>query len=230
MIQHDAKCEIRGSRARARQLPEFRNACTQRRERAAGLFHLTERGRDQFHAHHAETLDFLFRAFNAKFVQGFDGAKSHALDVAFKATSSTSEEVYPFLGQWPQLREWVGDRILNSLVLHGFTIKNAKFESTVEVPRDRIEDDRYGVFAPMFQQLGVTTRLHPDKLVFPLLNGGFAAPCYDGQNFFDPDHPVQDADGNDAVVSNMQDGAGPAWFLLDTTQALPADLAGAHPL
>jgi hypothetical protein len=36
--------------------------------------------------------------------------------------------------------------------------------------------------------------------------------------FISATHPVQDANGNDTVVSNMQAGTGPAWFLLSTKQ------------
>ena len=167
-----------------------------------------------------QSLEAIFQAYNFKFNDGFNGAKSHVADVAFVSPSLTAEEVYPFLGQFPQLREWIGDRVINQLALHGWSIKNRKFESTISVKRTDIEDDRYGVFAPMFKQLGVTTRQHPDTLVFPLLKTGFDVKCYDGQQFFDADHPV--GGPNDTIVSasNMQAGDGEPWFLLDTTQAL----------
>lgn len=168
----------------------------------------------------SQSLAALFTAYEFKFNEGFNGAKSHVADVAFVSPSTTSEEVYPFLGQFPQLREWIGDRVVNQLILHGWAIKNRKFESTISIKRDVIEDDRYGAFAPMFKQLGVTTRVHPDTLVFPLLKAGFSTPCYDGQNFFDTDHPVGGPDDTTVPVSNMQAGSGEPWFLLDTSQAL----------
>ena len=127
-------------------------------------------------------------------------------------------------------REWIGDHVVNELALHGWTIKNKSFETTVAIKRTVIEDDRYGVFGPMFKQMGVGARLHPDSLLFPLLNTGFISPCYDGQTFFSATHPVQDANSNDAVASNVQAGTGPAWFLLDTTNAFRPMIAEAHPL
>lgn len=126
--------------------------------------------------------------------------------------------MYPFLGQWPGLREWIGDRVIDSLSAHEFTIKNRKFESTVSVPREKIEDDQYGLFGTMFEQMGRVTKQHPDKEVFGLLKQGFSTPCYDKQNFFDADHPTGDENGNTITVSNMQDGTGPIWYLLDTAQ------------
>ncbi len=166
-----------------------------------------------------QSLQALFQAYNFKFNEGFTGAKSHVADLAFIAKSITSEEIYPFLGDFPEIREWIGDRVVNQLMLHGWSIKNRKFESTISIKRDVIEDDRYGAFVPMFQQLGIKTKQHPDTIVFPMLKQGFSTLCYDGQSFFDTDHPVG-LDGDIQSVSNMQAGDGEPWFLFDTTQAL----------
>ncbi len=53
-----------------------------------------------------------------------------------------------------------------------------------------------------------------------MLKDGFSTTCYDGQSFFDADHPQIDKDGNNITVSNMQAGSEPAWFLLDTSRAV----------
>ena len=107
------------------------------------------------------------------------------------------------------------------LKVDGFRIENRKFESTVEVSRTDIEDDKIGVFGPMFEDLGRRAAEYPDELFAELIASGFTATCYDGQNFFDTDHPVSEAPGG-AVnsVSNFTDGAGPAWYLLDLSRAV----------
>jgi phage major head subunit gpT-like protein len=104
-------------------------------------------------------------------------------------------------------------------VAHDYAIKNKTFENTVSVIRDEIEDDQYGVYKPVIEQLGQDAALHPDEMVFGLLNAGFTTPCYDGQYFFDTDHPVG-APGNQVSVSNFQGGSGTAWFLMDTSKVL----------
>ncbi len=116
------------------------------------------------------------------------------------------------------MREWLGPRHVKALEAHGFTIRNKTFESTIEVNRTDIEDDRLGVFKPAFSEMGQAARRHPDELIFGLLKGGFASASYDGQNFFDTDHPVTDADGQVTTVANTDGGAGPGWYLLDTTR------------
>lgn len=168
----------------------------------------------------SELLQSLRISFGANFNQAFKGARSRYKDIAMVAHSSSSKSVYGWLGQMPQLREWLGERHIQSLQSYGFEIENRDFEMTIEVRRNDIMDDNAGVYGPLFNEMGRAAALHPDELIFGLLPDGFTAPCYDGQNFFDTDHPVRDADGNDTVASNMQDGAQTPWYLLDTSRAI----------
>lgn len=124
--------------------------------------------------------------------------------------STGRDETYGWLGQFPQLREWIGQRHVHNLKAHSFTITNWKFESTVSVKRDDISDDRLGIFKPSFSEMGHLARNHPEELVFGLLSSGFSTASNDGQSFFDADHPQLNTDGNNITVSNLQAGSEPA--------------------
>lgn len=165
-------------------------------------------------------LNTLFDGFNAAFTRGYTGLSATYPKVAMIVPSTAASETFGWLGQFPRMREWIGDRIVNNLVAHSYTIKNRLFEVTVSVDRTAIEDDRYGVFSPIMQELGRSAAEHPDELVFALLNDGFSTPCYDGQNFFDTDHPVIGANGLVTSVSNSGGGSGTPWFLLDTSRVV----------
>lgn len=167
-----------------------------------------------------ENLAAFFQGFKAAFQQGFEGTESKFGGVAMEIPSQTSQESYGWLGQFPRMREWVGDRVINNLRLHDFAIKNRKFEVTISVYRDDLADDRIGIYNPIFQELGRTSQEHPDELGFNLLAAGFSTVGYDGQFFFDTDHPVIQSDGSTASVSNFQGGSGTPWFLLDTSRAM----------
>lgn len=168
----------------------------------------------------SSSLAILFRAFNAAFQRGFDGVTPMWNKIATMVPSTTGTEDYGWLGDIPGMREWIGDRQIHNLAQHDYSIKNKKFELTVGVPRDKVEDDQYGVYAPMMEMLGSSASEHPDQLIFALLAAGFATTCYDGQFFFDIDHPVKDAAGVTQSVVNMQAGALTPWFLLDTRRPL----------
>ncbi|MGO1072568.1 Mu-like prophage major head subunit gpT family protein [Lysobacter sp. CA199] len=165
-------------------------------------------------------LSILYRAFSTAFQTGFAGYESQWKIVATEIPSSTSENVYGWLGQIPRMREWIGDRVIKNLALHEYAIRNKTFENTVGVPREDIEDDQYGTYAPLVQELGRTAAEHPDELTFALLKNGFNQACYDGQYFFDTDHPVLDEQGATISVSNFGGGSGKAWILIDDTRAI----------
>lgn len=145
--------------------------------------------------------------------------------IATVVNSSSASNTYGWLGQWPGLREWVGDRIAKDMQAQAYQVFNKLFEGTVAVKRTDIEDDNVGIYTPMFSEQGRAARTHADQLVFALLKAGQTGLCYDGQNFFDVDHPVYpNVDGTGAAVatSNVDtpDGTDPAWYLLDTSRAL----------
>ena len=156
------------------------------------------------------SLNTLFIGFKTAFDAAFAGAQTAYKEIAMVVPSSTREELYGWLGQFPQLREWLGDRVIHNLSAHSWTIVNRKFESTIAVYRESIEDDRYGVFAPMFREMGKAAAELPDELTFALLASGFTNLCYDGQNFFDTDHPVRTGASSYVSVGNYQAGAGTA--------------------
>ncbi|UTW12936.1 Mu-like prophage major head subunit gpT family protein [Marinobacterium rhizophilum] len=164
-------------------------------------------------------LKALYSAVNAAFQQGRASYAPLWKEVATLVPSTTAQEDYSWLGEFSRLREWLGDRQVNRLKVYDYSLKNKKFEATEGIPAERIEDDAYGVLMPKFQDMGYAAATHPDELVFALLAAGFSTPCYDGQYFFDTDHPVGEGESA-ASVSNMQAGSSPAWFLLDTGRPL----------
>lgn len=167
-----------------------------------------------------ENLSALTTAFRAAFQSQFDGVESQYEQIATVIPSSTTKQTYPWLGDMQAVREWIGDRQVHKLKAHNYTITNKSYELTVEVPRNDIEDDQYGIYTPMIANMGHEAAVHPDQLVFTMLPAGFEELCYDGQPFFDADHKGFDKDGKEISVSNMQAGSGDPWFLMDTRRPL----------
>lgn len=170
----------------------------------------------------ASNLTTLFVAFKAAFAGGFGQAKPQFGMVATTVPSTTGSEEYGWLGSFPNMREWVGDRVINGAKSHGYSIRNKQYELTVAVPRPSIEDDQYGIYKPMMTEMGSASAGHPDQLVFNLIGAGASTLCYDGQYFFDTDHPVLDATGTPQSQANWDNnsGSGTAWYLLDCSRSL----------
>ncbi|EHY4696834.1 Mu-like prophage major head subunit gpT family protein, partial [Salmonella enterica] len=96
------------------------------------------------------------------------------------------------------------------------------------------DDDILGIYSPIFQEMGRAAGCFPDELVFQALANADKTACYDGQNFFDAEHPVYEkVDGTGKMVptSNLftaKVGAagattaytGPGWYLMDCTRVI----------
>ena len=168
----------------------------------------------------SENLNKLRSGFSGAFKRGLGQSSSMYAKVTTKVPSTTKEQTYGWLGKLPNVREWIGARVVQNLSESDYKIKEKPWELTIGVDRDDIETDNLGIYAPLFEEMGQSTGGFVDQLVFSLLKGGFATNCYDGQFFFDTDHPVLDENGEAQSVANTDGGAGTPWFLLDVSRAL----------
>ena len=113
--------------------------------------------------------------------------------IATLNTSTGSDEKYGLLGAMPAVREWLGDRVFNTLRGGSYTIENRSWENSLQIEREDIEDDRLGMYGPVLQQMGNEASYHPDELMFEQIVLGLTTACWDGQFFFDTDHAWGDS-------------------------------------
>ncbi|MDR2096748.1 MAG: Mu-like prophage major head subunit gpT family protein, partial [Treponema sp.] len=129
-----------------------------------------------------------------------------------------------WLGQFPNLREWVGDRVVKNISESAYQIVNKKYEATLGVERAHIEDDNMGMYRVLSREMADAVQRFFESQISELLTGGFTSLCYDGQPFFDTEHPLYpniDGTGEASGVSNIiGTGTGAAWFLLSLAGSL----------
>jgi len=166
-------------------------------------------------------LKALFVGYKTNFQTGFDSLGPNASiyeQISTVVNSTTATETYPWMKTLPKLREWLGDRVVHGLEASSFSIRNRKFELTEGIGRDTIEDDTYGLYSPMFEEFGRSSREHPNELQVEVMQANPV--CFDGQPLFDADHPVLDANGAEVSMSNDMGGSGPAWYVMDLSRAI----------
>jgi len=168
----------------------------------------------------AANLDSLRVGFKTTFQGGLGMASSQYSRITTPVPSSAKTQKYGWLGKIPNVREWIGPRAVQNLSQSDYSITEKPWELTIGVDRDDIETDNLGIYTPMFQEMGQSTGSKWEDLTWSLLKAGFATNCYDGQSYFDTDHPVLDANGTPQSVANTDGGAGTPWFLIDDSRAL----------
>ena len=171
------------------------------------------------------TVQTLLNNFKALYLRGLQKSGDWP-KVASEIKSSGSGNIYSWLGAFPMLKKWTGNRVIENMKNSDYTLKNDSYEATVGVKRADIEDDNLGIYGPMFEQMGESANEHVDINVFAALANGFTALCYDGKPFFAKDHPLypkEDGTGVATTFSNIVNDTvttKPAWFLLDTRKAI----------
>jgi len=133
------------------------------------------------------------------FFSAYSSAEINYPRIATIVPSTKDKETYGWLGALPTMREWSDERLPQGLLEHDFEIVNKNWELSISVDRNALDDDQYGQIKARVTSMGEESARHIDQLVFGLLGAGFSALCYDGQNFFDEDHP----DGAAGTQSNL---------------------------
>lgn len=109
----------------------------------------------------------------------------------------------------PLLREWVGAKLLNKLRAESLTITTSPKEASIEIPKNDVLTDRFGLWRPKIAGLADTFEWGLNDLVIAMLVAGVQGTAlgttYDGQNLFDTDHTALSIGGT--AQSNIVTGA-----------------------
>ncbi|BBV67842.1 phage head protein [Klebsiella sp. STW0522-44] len=167
----------------------------------------------------AEVMHALSTSLSAAFTKGLSGVTPQYLRIATEVPSSSASNTYGWLADLPSIKEWVNERQFATLDKHGYTITNKTWENSIRVQRENIEDDQIGQYSVIAQSFGKQVAEFPDTLSFAALVAGFSTLCFDGQNYFDTDHPMANGTYSN-IVGDIATDTGEPWFLIDESQVL----------
>ena len=154
----------------------------------------------------AANLDALFKTYQTKFTEAQKNAQQRVTpndlqpeDIAISFIAGGSSTQHSWLNQLKGIHEWVGQRVIEQLKLGKLTVVNRDFENTVTVSRNEIEDDQYGVYAPLIGMMGADAENLWKKLALEALlgNGDWA----DGNKFFCSGRVLKEAEGDSAAIT-----------------------------
>ncbi|WP_240222864.1 Mu-like prophage major head subunit gpT family protein [Rheinheimera hassiensis] len=170
----------------------------------------------------AQVLEALQATMSAAYTRGLTAAKPQWSMIATEVPSTGAANFYGWLKDLPGIVEWTGARQLADMGKHGYSIENKTFESSISVSRDNVDDDQIGHYSVVAQNYGDQVAYFPDTLCYPILAAGFSTLCFDGQNYFDTDHPLETTPATtfSNVVGDPSTDTGEPWFLIDDTKVL----------
>lgn len=132
----------------------------------------------------------LTKGLRSEFFNRFGGVTTHFQDLSTRILSNSDSETYKWLGSVPRMREWGTGRVARGVGTEVYSVENLKYESTLEVDRDEISDDKTGQIRIRIAELAERAATHKDYLIAQLLANGETAGfnSYDGVSFFHDAH------------------------------------------
>ena len=148
--------------------------------------------------------------------------------------SDQASETYPFLGQSPAMREWVGGRQAKGLSANSLIITNRHYESTLEIALRDMRRDKTGQIEARVNEFADRSLTHWASLLSTLILNGTSTVCYDGQYYFDTDHvdkggQYQTNQSNKSAVSLTLDNFEAAWVAATNFLDDQGEIAGNVP-
>jgi phage major head subunit gpT-like protein len=151
-------------------------------------------------------------------LQGNSGNQA-ADQISTTINMSTKEVEFPILGGTGPMREWKGSRIVEGVMRDSYRIRTKKFEKTMAIDVEDVEDDNLDVWMPGINQMAAQVANWKAQQVFKAFEQNLVG--YDGKQLFAADHQERGLN-----VSNFQAGSGPAWYLLDLSKPIKPILWG----
>jgi phage major head subunit gpT-like protein len=144
------------------------------------------------------------RQFQMKFDQAFRDRPVYWDKKAERIDTSSEVNVYAWLAEMPDWREWIGPRLMRNLVARDYKLKNKDWEFSFAVPRNDIFYDKLGIWSKRATLAGAGAKRLYDKIITDAQLAGTTTKCWDGQYFYDTDHPVVFDDAGAGTYSNYR--------------------------
>lgn len=148
-------------------------------------------------------LEALNTSVRATFMRSYEGGEEvwHPR-VCSMVPSGTASNTYPFSVDPGQLREWEsGERLIQSLQLGSYQVFNKRYEKTVGINKDTLEDDQTGALMMQTREVGRKFRQHPDEMIAAIIASNPLG--LDGVALFSASHPRNPAAPDGNVFSNL---------------------------
>lgn len=171
-----------------------------------------------------EIIESLFLELSSQFSNAFRNGEDAAADLLATTMKVNTKNVdFSWLGDQPEMRKWIGQRVIRQLKNFRYSATYEEYELTLAVKKMDILDNNLGHYSIQSFNGGEGARLLRPRLIGEAINAGETLPCYDGQNFFDTAHPVGD-DGDVDSVSNLFNNGGTSaanpWYMADLSRGI----------
>jgi len=153
----------------------------------------------------------VFQEFNTTLMTAFGDTPSVWTEYGIEVPSSSLKTLHAWLVDQEQVTEWKGSRILADMGTLVWEVINRDWQIGWKFHERQIRDDLKGLTQLAIMKArsyGQKWKNHEDKLCADTVQAGVSKECYDGQYFFDTDHPVDVYGITSGTFANLFTGRG----------------------
>lgn len=158
----------------------------------------------------AAKLEAAYTGFHARFFKELANQPLIYERIASVITDDRPVSVYNWITNVPKMRKWIGNKRLHKLRAQKHEIRTEPYEASIQIPKQDIIDDRFGLWSEKIGQMAEAYPRAIDQGVVEWLMGGISAETYgrtyDNQYLIDTDHTA-DGSGSGTAQSNLVPGA-----------------------
>jgi phage major head subunit gpT-like protein len=144
-------------------------------------------------------MQIFFTGLSATYAAAYQTAPRFWERMAFLKPSSTEIEKDGWMAKVPVLRQWLGERQVQNVAARSYTLENLPWELTIAIDKFKLQDDSYGIYAPMVSMMGLQAAKWPDYMLVDKIRANSEL-LFDGKAFFASDHPVNFEDPSNTDV------------------------------
>lgn len=155
-------------------------------------------------------INRVFQEYSNELLKELDAAPEVSSKFAMEVPSSSRSTLHGWLADQSSVKEWLGKRKAQSMGTRHWEVVNRHFELTYGFDVNQINDDLSGLVAQAVMKARSNQSKwarHKDLMCALALEAGVDTDCYDGQFFFDTDHPVDLEGITSGTFDNIISGA-----------------------
>jgi len=138
--------------------------------------------------------NLLLRGIRASFIQSMRDALAETLYQRYCqiVSSNSASEKFVFAGAFPKPQKWTDERVgAGGLVTFNYELTNERYQLTLEIDGDYLNDDVVGVVLPWMQEAGMSIANYRDEMFNTMREAGKSTACFDGQYFHSASHQME---------------------------------------
>lgn len=151
-------------------------------------------------------IQAMYQSLDTSYQAGIEEAAPFADKIAQRVPSTARSTRHVWIPSTGKFKKYVNEKDVQRLTARTWVVENEKYEDTIEISEEDVEDDQIGMLAVSARMIGNAAAKWPDDMIVECIQKASSTLAFDGQFFFDTDHPINQDKPELGIYSNLFTG------------------------